>query len=59
MARKTNTGTGETSGHGEIDTNFTPPGPVYPEPGARNLNDPDWVRRDMLNKTSKPQPKYY
>jgi len=59
MSRKTNNGNGETAGHGEVDNQFTPPGPVYPDPGARNLNDPDWVRKDMLFKTSKPQQKFY
>jgi len=59
MSRKTNSGDGGTKGWGEADPVSSPPGPVYPDPGARNLSDPDWVRRDALNKGSLPQTKYY
>jgi len=59
MARKKNNGNGETSGFGESDTAVSPPGPVYPDPGPRDLKDPDWVRRYMLFTTSLPQQKFY
>jgi hypothetical protein len=59
MARKTNTGNGETSGHGEADQRFQPSGPVYPDPGPRKHDDPDWVRKDMLFKTQLPRQKFY
>jgi hypothetical protein len=59
MAKKGNTGDGGTSGFGTVDPKFQPPGPVYTDPGARNLNDPDWVQKDHLYKSSLPRTKYY
>jgi hypothetical protein len=59
MARKKNSGDGGTKGFAEADGQFQPPGPIYPDPGPRDLKDPTWVQRDRQFKESLPQTKYY
>jgi hypothetical protein len=58
MALHLNNGDGQTSGSGAVDPRAVPPGPAYADPGARSSTDSDWVRRDMLYKTSLPQQKF-
>lgn len=59
MAKNKNKGDGATAGFGEMDPVVAPPGPTYPDPGPRNHNDADWVRRDMLYKSTLPRTKFY
>jgi hypothetical protein len=59
MSRKKNNGDGQTSGWAELDPLVNPLSLTYPDPGPRDLKDPDWVRKDRLFKESLPSPKYY
>lgn len=60
MSKHNNNGDGSSKGFGSVDTAYTPPGQVaYPEPGPQKVNDSDWVRRDMLWKSTLPRVKYY